>query len=149
MRGSQQIPFSPHSQKGFIANKMSELSQQLDCVCRWLEDDDWRPGYVSEHDSFTRVWYRRFGAVKPRCYYNQDKPGLHIALKMWDHRPQDDRIGFEVQLIAEPDDGFWVRLTAYTLILENLQEHLATQVQKLIRAWHAVQTEGVSNDTPP
>lgn len=114
----------------------------------WLAENDWKPGYKPEYESYDRIWYKRYRDVKPNCYCNDDKPGLQVSLKEYDHTryPNVDRVGYEVGLCAEPDDGIWIHFQCYTLTSDNLQRELESQVRKLIRAWKACQT-GVRDTT--
>lgn len=127
----------------------SEVLQSVDIeeLCSWIESQGWRPGRVSSIDTFDAVWYRRFCDVVPGCYGNPSKEGIQIALQMWDYRKYGhNEEAFRLVIVAKPDDGEWVDLSVYSLSSRNLKDVLDSQVQKLIRAWRAVQSDAVVSD---
>jgi len=116
-------------------------SRYLRRLDEWLHDRGWKDGYIGQIDSYSWVWYKRLASVRPTCYGNEDKPGVQVALMCWSWpRFSGNELGFELDLTAEPDDGVWVRLKCYTLTRRNLRGQLDCQVEKLVRAWKAVQS---------
>ena len=102
----------------------------------WIESEGWKPGQTCSYDSYTKIWYKRFPDIRPGCACNLDKPGIQMSIQSWDHGPRG--VGFQVEVKAEPSDGIWVELIAYSLNDKNLRKQLDIQVKKLIRAWKAV-----------
>ena len=90
----------------------------------WLESEGWREGY--------RCWYK-IAPISPQCCCNKHG-GVPLALKEYAH---NGWTAYELELTAEPDDGIWVKLRAYTIAGEELQNVLQSQCDKLLRAWVA------------
>ena len=109
-------------------------------LSEWLENNGWKKGKISEYDSYNYVWYKQYKKVKPNCYCNKQNPGIQISLKAWDYKKFGYDINFQIELVAEKDDGFWVDLVIYS-IGEEIKEVLEKQIQTLIRSWKAIQTK--------
>lgn len=124
---------------------MSDTTSQefdYDALFEWIEQSGWRRGSSPVSGlGKSHSWYRQHPDVVPNCCCNSERPGVQIERTACDHRQYDRQYGvsFEVELVAEPDDGVWVCLTCYSLSAEQLREKLDAQVEKLIRAWKAVQ----------
>lgn len=113
-------------------NSLTEVSD-------WLIADGWHECRKSALDRCDRSWWKRFAEVEPRCQTNSSKPGIMIVIECFDHTQRGGYVGFQIELRAEPRDGVWVELVAYSLSLETIIDELPRQVDKLVRAWKAVQ----------
>lgn len=108
---------------------------------KWLESQGWVKSTIPLAYSCDHFWYRQYKDVRPGCYGNEDKEGIQVCLKCWDASSHSHSgLSFQVEITAEPDDGEWVELTAYGLCGMELRKKLDSQVQKILRAWQAVQT---------
>lgn len=103
----------------------------------YLAADGWEVGVVDSWDTCDAIWHKRFTDALPRCCGNADKPGMQLTLRKWDHRKYGAHVGYGLHLVAEPADGVWVELKAFTMTEETLLSELDRQCAKLLRMWTA------------
>lgn len=120
-----------------MAETAKLTDERCDEIYAWLESNGWRSEKTPAHRTCDRVWYKRHRDTFT-CQGNEDKPGVQLSLECWDWRGKlDERLGFQLDITAEPKDGVWVELKAYSMSDSDIQEKLDSQVTKLVRAWEA------------
>ncbi len=114
----------------------------LDEASEWFKSIGWRGG--DNHNSADAFWWKRFREVWPNDKGNDAKPGIQIAVSIYDCR----RYGmgqtgtyFEIDLRSECPDGQWVQLKSYGIRDEEIKTVLDSECRKLIRAWVACNAE--------
>ena len=121
------------------------MNTNLTTISDYLKENGWKIYKVDRVlETCDFMWLKQFKDVVPHCYCNEK--GIQLSLKCWDHRIYklnrqhsiNSRLGFELELAAEPKDGVWVKLMCYGLCDADIIEKLDSQCNKLIRAWKAI-----------
>ena len=123
------------------------MQDRLQEISEWLETEGWKIFPINFRPPLFKdqSWYKIVDA-KPLCKANQDLDGIQVMLTAHDidNCLSRDFISFDLTLVGQPDDEFWVDLKVYSSIdSNNIKEVLQAQVDKLIRMWQAAQSNSI------
>lgn len=84
------------------------------------------------------IWFKRID-TKTRCQTNDDKPGIQVCVSYYDFTKFKDGLEqLEISIRSEPKDGIWIDFKCYGIRIDELEEKLDAQIQKLLKAWEAI-----------
>jgi hypothetical protein len=110
----------------------------------YLAAHGWREGHRHNFDSHDRVWYKRVPSPTS-CQLNQDKPGVQVSLKQWDHGKHypvaKGHVGYQLELQGECLCGRDIHLQT-SIGDDELPEVLESQVERLRTLWEAANIHG-------
>jgi hypothetical protein len=107
----------------------------------WLSDQGWRCWPKHDCETFDRQWFRRV-PTKTCCQMNQDKPGIQLQLKQWNHfKWGGNSIGYEIELHGGCVDLWSVRIVALGISHAELRSVADYHIKRLFAAWEVSNNE--------